>query len=141
MNNNSRLEFKVYHKPMSKNDRIHFYSHHNTKIKSGILIGFFLRALRICTPKFLDEEFEHISRSFTSLQYPIAFIQRAKSKALKIHKRKYLPNISSNISSENNSLNRHIVLLHNNSTYLIERNLNQLGIKTVTRSSITIKKT
>ena len=47
--NINKLEFKVYHKPTSNNDHIHFYSHHNNNTKRGVVIDFYLRALRICT--------------------------------------------------------------------------------------------
>ena len=43
MNNNNKLEFKVHHKFTHKNDHIHFDLHHNAKIKSGIITGFYLR--------------------------------------------------------------------------------------------------
>jgi len=138
-NNNNHLEFKVYHKPTNKNDHIHFYSHHNTKIKSGLVIGFYLRALRICTKKFLDEEFEFIDNSFTQLQYPQSFIQRARKKAIKIHNRKHLPSIQTNNTPTNNYINRYIILPNNSATTIIEKNLNNLGIKTVSNSSKTIK--
>ena len=36
------LTFKIYCKPTNKNDYIHFYSHHNNKIKTGLVIGFYL---------------------------------------------------------------------------------------------------
>ena len=78
INNNNILEFEVYHKNTNKNDYIHFYSHQNNKIKSGIIIGFFLRALRICYKKYLEEEFNIIEKSFLKLQYPLNFINRAK---------------------------------------------------------------
>ena len=78
INNNNILEFKVYHKNTNKNDYIHFYSHHNNKIKSGIIIGFFLRALRICNKKYLEEEFNIIEKSFLKLQFPLNFINRDK---------------------------------------------------------------
>ena len=58
------LEFKVYHKINNKNDSIHFYSNHSDKTKSSILIGLFLRALRICSSKYLNKEFEHIHNFF-----------------------------------------------------------------------------
>ena len=47
---------------------------------------FFLRALRICSHKFLNDEFEHIRNSFSKLHYSESFIHHAKSKALNIHK-------------------------------------------------------
>ena len=84
----NKLEFKVYRKHTSKNDHTHFYSHYNNNSKRGIIIGFFyLRALRICSSKYLNDEFIHIENSFINLQYPKSFIHFAKSKALKIHKK------------------------------------------------------
>ena len=82
--NINKLELKVYCKPTSKNDHIHFYSHHNN-IKRGIIIGFYLRALRICSLKYLNDEFNHIENSFPNLLYSKSFINFAKSKALKIN--------------------------------------------------------
>ena len=38
--NNNELEFQVYHKFTKRNSHINFYSHHNTEIKNGIIIGF-----------------------------------------------------------------------------------------------------
>ena len=82
--NINKLEFKGYRKPTCKNDHIHFYSHHNNNTKSGIIIGFFLRTLRICSSKYLNDGFIHIENSFLNLQYPKSFIHFDKSKALKI---------------------------------------------------------
>ena len=39
------LTFKVYCKPTKENNYIHFYFHHNNKIKTGFIIGFYLKAL------------------------------------------------------------------------------------------------
>ena len=33
------LTFEVYHKPTNKYDYIHFYSYHNDRIKTGLIIG------------------------------------------------------------------------------------------------------
>ena len=38
--NINKLEFKVYRKPTSKNDHIHFYSHLNNNTKRGIIMVF-----------------------------------------------------------------------------------------------------
>ena len=83
--NINKLEFMVYRKPTCKNDPIHFYSHHNNNAKRSIIRGFYLRAIRICSSKYLNDEFIHIENSFLNLQYPKSFIHFAKSKALKIH--------------------------------------------------------
>ena len=80
----NNLTFKVYCKPTSKNDYIHFYSHHN-KIQTSLIIGFYQRAFRICTQQYQDEEFEYIEHSLKSLKYPKFFILNAREKALKVH--------------------------------------------------------
>ena len=83
--NINKLEFKVYRKPICKNVLIHFYSDQNNKTKRGIIAGFYLRTLRICSSKYLNDEFIQIENSILNLQYPKSFIHFAKSKALKIH--------------------------------------------------------
>ena len=41
----------------------------------------FLRALRICDPQYLEQEFNHIHRSFLRLGYPSYFVKQCLSKA------------------------------------------------------------
>ena len=53
--------------------------------KNEKFIQFYLRALRICSPKFFNDELEN---SFMQLQYPMANIQCAKIEVFKIHKQK-----------------------------------------------------
>ena len=101
--NVNKLEFKVYRKPTCKNDHIHFYSHPNNNTKRGIIIGFYLRALRICSSKYLNDEFIHIENSFLNFQYPKSFIHFAKSKALKVHN-KNQPQTNAHSVSDRNSL-------------------------------------
>ena len=78
------LTFKVYHKPTNKNNYILFYSYHN-KIQAGLITGFFLKALRICSPQYLNEELKYIKHSLKSLKYQKKFILNARKKAPKIH--------------------------------------------------------
>ena len=73
---------------LCKNDHIHIYSYRDTNTKRGIIIGFYLRALRISFLTYLDDEFNFVENSFLNLLYSKPFIQFAKSKALKIHQRK-----------------------------------------------------
>ena len=68
----------------NKNDYIHFHSRHNDKIKIGLIIGFYLRALRIYSPQHLDEEFKYIEYFFKSLAYPKFFILNARKKKLSV---------------------------------------------------------
>ena len=79
------LTFKVYYKPTNENDYIHFCSHHNNKIKIGLINGFYQRALRICSPQHLDEEFKYIEHSLKSLKYQKFFILGARKKAHQIN--------------------------------------------------------
>ncbi len=84
---NNKLKFKVFKKPTCKNDYVHFYSDTNCKTKSGIVIGFYLRALRICSEEYLEEEFNNIFHSFIDLKYPPYFILKARNKAKQIYLR------------------------------------------------------
>ena len=139
--NNNKLEFKVYYKINNKNDYIHFYSNQSDKTKSGILIGFFLRAFRICSPYFSNKEFEYIHNFFSKLQYSESFTHRAKSKAMNIHKRTSHYMNKNKLNSNTNPKKRHIILSPNPTTTLIEKNLNHLCIKTTIRTKKKKKKT
>ena len=57
--------FKFYSLPQThKQKRLYtFYSHHYSKIKTGLIIGFYLTAFRIYNPQHLDEEFKYIEHS------------------------------------------------------------------------------
>ena len=82
-----KLKFKVYRKPTSKNDMVHYFSAHSQRIKSGVVIGFFLRALRICSDDYLQEEIEFVIESFSKLRYPLAMLLSLKRKAQQIMSR------------------------------------------------------
>ena len=60
---NSKLKSLINQK--IKMTHIRFYSHHNTKINRGIVIRLYLRALEICTSKFLNDELESLGNTFT----------------------------------------------------------------------------
>ena len=79
----NNLTSKVYHKPTNKNNYIHLYSHHNNKIKTSLIITFYQRALKICSPQYQDEEFEYIKYSFKTLKYQTFFILNVKKKLLR----------------------------------------------------------
>ena len=64
MKHGNLLKFKVYRKPTNKDDLTHFLSHHDLRIKKGVVLGFYLRAFRIYCPEFLEEEFVHIKEVF-----------------------------------------------------------------------------
>ena len=134
-----KLEVKVYRKPTCKNDYIHFYpNHHNNNTKRDI-IGFHLRALRICSSKYLYDEFNQIENSFLNLLHTKFFIHYAKSKALKIYnKNQSRTNSHLQFYKTSSPLHRFINLLNNSSSHSIINNLNKLNIKTTSLPSKTI---
>ena len=94
---------------------------------------FSLKALRISSPKYVNDEFDLIEIPFLTF-FTQPYIHFAKSKALKIHKRNR-PRTNVNAASDKIFLlHTHITLPNNSSTNIIENNLNKLGIKTVTLS-------
>ena len=137
--NINKQEFKVYHKPTCKKDHIHFYSHHKNDIKGGVIKGFYLRALRICSSKYLNDEFIDIENSFLNLQYPKSFIPFAKSKALKIHNKNQPQTNAYSISDKTSSPHRYVTLPNNSFSHSIKNNLNKLNIKTTSLPSKTIR--
>ena len=78
---NFSFSFSVYRKPTNAEMYIHYFSYHSPQIKSNVVSNMVTRALRICDPKFLDEEFKHIRSSFKQLCYPQYFIDKAFSRA------------------------------------------------------------
>ena len=87
MRHGSTAKFSVYRKPTNKEDYVHFFSGHSERVKSGIVIGFFLRAFRICSEEFLEDEFDHIFSAFRKLQYPKGYLIQMKKKAEQIRER------------------------------------------------------
>ena len=81
-----QIKFKVYRKPTNREDLVHFFSGHSSKVKSGIVLGFFLRGLRICSDEYLTDELQHIISSFMKLKYPKGFLLNLKKKAEAIRK-------------------------------------------------------
>ena len=86
-NRESRLMFSVYRKPTNKNDFIHFYSSHSQRTKTGVVLGFYLRAFRICSKEYLQNELEYIRTTFTKLSYPLGLLLQLEKKAIKIRSR------------------------------------------------------
>ena len=78
-----RFSFKIYRKPSNTENYIHFYSFHSKNVKSNIVTNMFFRALRLCDPQYLDDEFKHIFHTFKNLGYPHYFIRNCLSRANK----------------------------------------------------------
>ena len=81
--NNNGFKFSVYRKPTNICSYIHFYSNHSEQIKKATFSSMFLRALRICSPEYIQEEFENIFSIAEKLKYPKHFIECALRKAQK----------------------------------------------------------
>ena len=81
------VKFSVYRKPTNRDDFIHYLSAHSKKIKSGVLIGFYLRAYRICSQEKLEEELEYVKEAFKKLKYPEGMIASCRRKAKRIASR------------------------------------------------------
>ena len=64
-------KYKVYRKKTNREDYIHYFSAHSQRVKSGVVIGVFLRALRICSEELLQDEVNFIMISFLKLKYPL----------------------------------------------------------------------
>lgn len=84
---NEGFLFKVYRKPTNKNDFLHFLSAHDEHTKAGVVIGFFLRALRVCSKCYLDAEYSYIKQAFRSMGYPAGWLESLQRKAVQIHQR------------------------------------------------------
>ena len=81
-----------------------FYFHHNSKIKTGFIICFYLQALRIWSPQYLDEEFKHIKQSLKSLNNLNFFTLNARKKLSTYNHQLNIPTIP--------ITHRHISLTH-----------------------------
>ena len=84
MRKHNRYVFTVYRKPTFSISYIHFLSYHDNKIKIGVACNLFLRALRICSTEFLEEELNNIRQHLTYLKYPEYIIEKATNKAKSI---------------------------------------------------------
>ena len=82
---NSDIKFSVYRKPTNCGSYLHFYSHHDLKVKKSVFTSFFLRAFRVCDAEFLATELDYIFRLGRELQYPISVLESCGRTALKTH--------------------------------------------------------
>ena len=89
MRSGHMAKFKMYRKPSNKEDYVHLFSGHSERVKNGIVIDFFLRAFRICSEDFLQEEINHIFQTFQRLHYPKGYLIRMRKKAEEIRSKSY----------------------------------------------------
>jgi hypothetical protein len=86
----SVLSYSVFRKPTNSNAFIHFFSFHDLNVKISVIQGFFLRAYRVCSKEFLEEEIDFIYSVFKNLAYPKYLVDLSLKKA----KKTFLGNVS-----------------------------------------------
>ena len=79
----NEVSFSIYRKPTNSCSYIHYFSAHSNKVKLAVASSMFLRAYRLCSPSFIDEEISNIVNIFKELKYPVSFISKAHTKARK----------------------------------------------------------
>ncbi|XP_076029167.1 uncharacterized protein LOC143018013 [Oratosquilla oratoria] len=77
----SELKFSVYRKPTNVCSYIHYYSSHPDGVKVSVFASMYLRALRICSPEYIDDEIGCIYDIGTKLQYPTHVLDKAYNRA------------------------------------------------------------
>ena len=131
-------KFSVYRKPTNKNDFIHSLSAHSDRIKSGVIIGFFLRAIRICSPEYLQSEYEFIINSFQELGYPKGLILKLKQRAVQIMERREEGN---DVNPEVGAVTRYLTIPHSQENEVIQRFLRNSKTQVVFSSNVKISET
>lgn len=77
------FKFSVFRKPTNACSYIHFYSNHSNQIKMSTFMSMFLRAFRVCSPEYLQNEIDYIFGISEKLKYPRCFMDSALKKARK----------------------------------------------------------
>ena len=96
-NINGFLSFNIFKKPTHINSYIHSFSSHSSSTKRGVIIGMFLRCLRICSPQFLDPEILKTKEIFINLGYSLTFL----NSCLKSAREKFFHPCQNNLSGQN----------------------------------------
>ena len=128
------VKFAVYRKLTNRDDFVHYFSGHSRSVKRGVLIGFFLRAFRICSDIYLEDEINYIKRSFRKLKYPNGLICRMKEKAKEIHNR------TNAHKTENEKKSTYITVPNSINTESMDKFLLEGGMKAAKVSSNKIGK-
>ena len=121
--------FSVYRKCTNKNDFIHALSGHSEQTKSGTIIGFFLRAIRICSEEYIKEEFKYIINCFEKLGYPKGVIVNLKNKAIKIMERRQEDN-----NPNNRKEDKYLVIPYSHEAEIIKRFVGNKNVQVICAS-------
>ena len=127
---NQGVLFSVYRKPTNKDDFIHYFSAHSHKVKTGTAIGFYLRAYRICSVDFLEDEVNYITNAFMRLAYPESLLLRLKDKAKEIRNRQ---------PRNKEEKGRNLILPSSKGLDIVERMLGRCGITVASPTGTTVR--
>ena len=128
MKRGSSVKYEVFRKETNREDYIHYFSAHSDRVKSGVVIGFFLRAHRICSDEHLSSEIDHISKSFLKLKYPKSFIIRCLRKSKKIRKEPVQKR------KPDRSTQKMIVVPSSSKTFVIAKALKKAGVQLIEKT-------
>ena len=133
------FRFKVYRKPTNRENYVHFYLAHSDRIKTSIVIGFFLRAFRISDKEYLDDEINHIFEAFQKLMYPKGFLIKQNQKAERIKKRNS-ENVDDGSRSRKKTPKRWITMPNfKKKAEVVSQTLEKSGIKVATNTGVKIQ--
>lgn len=124
--------FSVYRKSTNKDDYIHYLSRHDCRTKSCVVIVFTLRAFRICSEEFHDEECTHVAETFSRLGYPTEILNKLKKKAECISRRS---------KTAKGEKQKYIVVPYSKKVEIITRFLTRVGVNIVNYSGGKVKET
>lgn len=130
MKRESSAKYRVFRKKTNQDDYIHYFSAHSERVKSGVVIGFFLRAHRICSDEYLEAEIKHIFDSFLKLKYPRAFIVRCLRKARQIRR--------ASTSRRTHPFHRTIVVPSSGKAEIIGEALKKTGVRVIGKAGLKI---
>ena len=74
--NNFDLKYSIYRKPTNNLSYVHYFSGHSPNVKKSIFSSMYLRALRIVSPEYMDEEVMKINSIGKKLCYPAHFLEK-----------------------------------------------------------------
>ena len=102
-----------------------------------------MRALRICSKEYLQEEIEHIYKAFEKLRYPKGFLIQQKEKAMRIKRRNDENSNREHGKEERTSTNkktkRYISIPNSSKADIISRELEKTNIKITTKTGLKIQ--
>ena len=81
--NTGIFNFSIYRKPTNVCSYIHYYSNHPVNVKESVFVSMFLRAFRICSPGYFDDEISNIYKIGQNLKYPLYLLDKSLNKARK----------------------------------------------------------